>query len=483
VTLSFEDRSPVATRQHGAATARCPYGNALYYSFCGRPGNRAWPIAEDDDMPARKTPVARPRRPGKPHVPRAGGPRKTAALPARDVRVVRDLAARVAEFARSDECEARRARWRAANGCRRGDRAPVWCRPAAVWQEILPPEALSCADPLCRGVEYALRQHLYKIWVGDDHIVEPWWGVNAVFRCDSPHPWGLPVLQSLGTTPEGGFSYLHPLREPADYDRITVPTFTYDRTATQRAASRLQDLLGDVLPVRIVGTPPLGPHQNNYIEQLRGMMGLLEDMAFQPALVHRAMATFTEAILRAQRSAEEAGVLTPNHHEPMFCSDPLYDPAAGQPVRLRHLWVAANSQEFDLVSPEMQEEFLLSYQRVVMQQYGAVQYGCCERLTAKTASVRRIPNLRIFVCSFWSDLDRIIEACGTTCTIMWRQSAAQVTVNPTLDEHRLHLDAGLRRLHGHYYQIVLRELQTLHGRPERLRDWARLAIELAEKHA
>ena len=404
------------------------------------------------------------------------------ALP-QDTRVVRDLAARVMEFALGEECEVRRRRWRAANGCRRGDRAPVWCRPAAVWQEILPPEALSCSDALYRRVEYALRQHLYKIWVGDDHIVEPWWGVGTVFRCDSPHTWGLPVQQSLGTTPQGGFSYLHPVQTPADYARITVPTFTYDRAATERAVAEMQDLLGETMPVWITGAPPLGPHQNNYIEQLRGMMGLMEDMAFQPALVHQAMAKFTEAALRAQRTAEEAGVLTPNHHEPMFCSDPLPGSPCSGPVRLQHLWVSANSQEFDLVSPDMQDEFLLTYQRVIMQQYGAVQYGCCESLTTKTAIVLRIPNLRIFVCSFWSDLDRIIEACRQTCTIMWRQSAAQVTVNPTLDEHRQHLESGLERLRGHYYQIVLRELQTLHGRPDRLRQWARLAIEMAEKYA
>jgi hypothetical protein len=404
------------------------------------------------------------------------------ALP-QDVRVIRDLAARVVEFAESDECAVRRRRWRAANGCRRGDRAPVWCRPAAAWQEILPAEALTCSDALCRGVEYALRQHLYKIWLGDDHIVEPWWGVGAVFQCDSPHTWGLPIQQSLGTTPEGGFAYHHPIQAPEDYAKITVPSFTYDRAASERAAAEMQDLLGETMAVRLTGSPPLGPHQNNTIEQLRGMMGLLEDMAFQPDLVHQAMGKFTEAALQALRITEEAGVLTPNHHEPMFCSDPLHEGAAGGPVRLRHLWVAANSQEFDLVSPEMQDEFLLSYQRVVMQQYGAVQYGCCESLTTKTDIVRRIPNLRIFVCSFWSDLERILEACGTACTIMWRQSAAQVTVNQTLDEHRQHLQSGLQRLRGHYYQIVLRELQTLNGRPERLREWARLAIEMAEKYA
>ncbi|MFA5393471.1 MAG: hypothetical protein WC081_03760 [Candidatus Ratteibacteria bacterium] len=404
-------------------------------------------------------------------------------FPDRDARVIRGLASRVAELARSEEYEKRRRRWRDVNCLRRPDRAPVWCRPALVWREILPPDALECADPFCREVETILRQHLYKDWVGDDHIIEPWWGVGAIFNCDSEHIWGLPANRSTGTTDQGGFQYYHPIETPEDYEKITVPSFVYDPAATQRAAAKMEELLGNAMPVRVTGNPPLGPVQGTYLEQLRGMGPMLDDLAFRPHLVHRAMAKLTEGILRGLRAAEKAGVLTPNNHEPMFCSDPLNDKPANGPVALRHLWTAANSQEFDQTSSAMQEEFLLSYQKVVFQQFGAVQYGCCESLTKKIDIVRRIPNLRIFVCSFWSDLDKIIEACDQNYTIMWRQSAAQVTVNPTLEEHRRHLESGLKRLRGHFYQIVLRELETLNGRPERLREWARMAIELAEKHA
>ncbi len=387
------------------------------------------------------------------------------------------------ELACSDEYEARRKRWRDVNERRRPDRAPVWCRPAGVWSEILPQDALECTDSFCRGAEYAFRQHLYKDWVGDDHIVEPWWGVGAVWRCSSEHTWGLPTHVSVGTTDLGGFRYYHPIETPDDYQRITVPDFAYDRAETQRRASRMQDLLGDAMPVRITGQPPLGPQLSVHLEQLRGMAPMMEDIAFRPHLIHRAMAKLTEGVLRAQRAAEEAGVLTTNHHEPMFCSDPLNDPPAEGPAKLHNLWVAANSQEFDQVSPPMQDEFLLSYQKVLFQQFGAVQYGCCENLTTKTDIVLRIPHLRIFVCSFWTDLDRVIEACSRRHTIMWRQSSAQVTLPDTLDEHRRHLESGLKRLQGHHYQVVLRELETLRGRPQRLREWAQLAIEMAERYA
>ncbi len=408
---------------------------------------------------------------------------ETAGFPADDVRVVRDLAARVMELAQSEEYERRRRRWRDVNELRRPDRAPVWCRPALSWREIMPEDTLECEDPTCRSVERLLRRDLYKHWVGDDHIRPPWWSVRAIIRPEETPMWGLPTRQSIGSTEQGGFKYHHPIETPEDYEKLRVPRFHHDAAATERAASQMQDLLGEVMPVRVEGYPPLIPMQQYYLEALRGMGPMMEDLAFRPHLVHRAMAKLTEGILNAMRAAEEAAVLTTNHHEPMFCSDPINDPPAEGPVGLHNLWVAANSQEFDTVGPAMHEEFLLSYQKVCFQSFGRVQYGCCESLSHKTDIVLGIPNLRVFVSSFWSDLDEVIAACGKRYCIMWRQSAAQVTLPDTLDEHRAHLEAGMSRLQGHFYQVVLRELETLHGHPNRLRDWARLGIEMAAKYA
>jgi hypothetical protein len=55
-----------------------------------------------------------------------------------------------------------------------------------------------------------------------------------------------------------------------------------------------------------------------------------------------------------------------------------------------------------------------------------VQYGCCENLTRKIDGVLSIPNLRVFVCSAWTDLDTVIERVRGDYTIMWRQKASDV---------------------------------------------------------
>ncbi len=403
--------------------------------------------------------------------------------PTKDITLIRELARQCVEIASSEEYEVRRRRWRDVNELRRPDRAPVWCRPSRVWSDLIPQESLECTDPTCRSLEYGFRQDLYKDSVGDDHIFEPWHGVSAAWECDSENTWGIRIPPQVASTSQGGFRYDPPIKNEADYDKVTVPRFTLNRQRREDAVTRMQELLGDAMPVRLVCRPPLGPTLGTMLYYLRGMAKMTEDMAFCPERVHRVMAKLTEGVLGACRAAEDSGMLTPNHHQPMICSDPVNgDPGEGK-VRLHNLWVDANSQEFDHISPAMQEEFLLSYQKVIFQQFGRTQYGCCEDLSQKIDIVKGIPNLRIFVCSAWTDLDKVIEACGTDYTIMWRQPSTDVVMPDDLAPIRAHLDQGLRKLQGCRYQVVLRELETLAGHPNRLREWAQIGIELAENYA
>jgi hypothetical protein len=397
--------------------------------------------------------------------------------------IVRDLARRVAELAASEEVAARRRRWCDVNALRRPDRAPVWCRPAGCWPELLPEATLQCEDPFLRACERRLRMDLVKADIGDDHPFEATWDVGAVFECDSDYTWGLPTQVLVGRTDLGGWRYEPPLKTAADFERITLPTFTYNPTRTEEALSQAHDLLGDILTVQRTCGPHLHQTLGAYLDQLRGLGEMMLDLYVQPHLIHRLMAKILEACLRDLRAIEASGLLTPNNTGGMHCSDPINgDPPQGQ-VKLHHLWADGNSQEFDEVSPRQWDEFLLSYQRPIFQQFGLVHYGCCEDLTTKIGGVLSIPNLRIFVCSAWTDLAKVIEACGPRYCIMWRQSAAEVTLPDTLDKVAAHLDDGLSKLQGHYYQIVLRELQTLGGHPRRLHEWAQLAIAKAEQWA
>ena len=110
-------------------------------------------------------------------------------------------------------------------------------------------------------------------------------------------------------------------------------------------------------------------------------------------------------------------------------------------------------------------------------------YGCCEDLTQKIDGVLGIPNLRIFTSSAWTDLDLVMDKVGGDYCIMWRQKASDVVFPDDAQPIERDLFEGARRLQGSCYQIVLRELQTLAGHPNRLHEWTRFAKEAAGKYA
>jgi hypothetical protein len=396
---------------------------------------------------------------------------------------IRELARQVAEIAASKDNRRIQQRWRDVNALRRPDRAPVWCRPVGAWAEILPDGALECTGPWLRALETEFRRILIKHDIGDDSPVSASYSVRAVFDVDPANTWGVDVAYHDTGTEGGAWIYDPPLVTEADYDRLRLPRIAYAEAETQRRLDRAHDLLGDILPVQLTCGAPLTGTLSVPAAALRGLTPMLLDMAAEPELMHRLMAYLRDAVLGAMAQVEATGLLTPNNHGPMNCSDPIGEHTEGRPFGYGNMWIMANSQEFDPVSPTMWREFSLEYQRPIIEQFGLSGYGCCEDLTHEIDGVLSLANLRIFVCSAWTDLAAVQDAVGQDYVIMWRQKASDVVFPDSLDIIRRDLEDGLRQLQGFYYQIVLRELQTLSGHPDRLHDWTRIAIETAARYA
>ena len=396
---------------------------------------------------------------------------------------VRELARQVAELAQSDEYEERRKRWRDANALRKPDRSPVWCRPVGAWPELLPEKNLTCVEPFYRGIERTLRRNLIKHSIGDDTVFEPWWGVGAAFDRDTPDVWGVPIKHIPAPGPGGAWKFDPPLKSEDDFDRLTIPNYRYNEAKTKQAISKTQEALGDAMEVRLTCGVPLGARLGGIAANLRGLEQLMYDMIDRPDLVHRLMSHLQKGVLKAQKAIEDSGLLTLNNMGPMYCSDAPRDDASPGNITLRDLWHHTESQEFQEVSPAMWEEFLLSYQIPILSQFWLTSYGCCENLTRKMSGVLRIPNLRIFVCSAWTDLKKVVDAVGDRYTIMWREKASDIVFADSMEPIRKNQEEAMSIAQGCCTQIVLRELQTLDGRPERLKDWAKSAKEVAAKFA
>jgi hypothetical protein len=180
---------------------------------------------------------------------------------------------------------------------------------------------------------------------------------------------------------------------------------------------------------------------------------------------------------------EATGILTLNSTGLFGCDDLPQPDFDGSQVRLCDLWGRGESQEFQGVSPAQHEEFLLRYQLPILTRFGITYYGCCEDLTNKIDLILTIPNLRRFICSPWTDLEKLAAAVKGRCCIEWRQKATDVVFSPDMAPVRAHLERGFRTVRGVPTMVVLQELETVDGRPERLREWASAAKELGVRYA
>ena len=390
---------------------------------------------------------------------------------------IRELATRAAELAHSEEYARRRRLWCDANSLRRPKRPPVICHPGC-WEELVPWASLVSQDPFEANVEYQLRQMLYKHEIGDDTVIEPWWGVPAAVELEGEHEWGVPIGYTHSGVRGGAWRYEHPIREEADIERIVPPRYRHNAGRTEENLSRTQELFGDILPVRVTcSVPGPGAWLHGWATQLCGVQPLLLHMMDRPQWVHRLMAVLRDGFMGVMAQLEGMGILTPNNTGLMACDD-LPQPDFDGRVRLRDLWGRGESQEFQGVSPAQHEEFLLRYQMPILERFGLTFYGCCEDLTNKIGLILSIPNLRKFVCSPWTNLEKLVAAVGDRYAIEWRQKATDVVFAPDMAPIREHLKRGLRIAKGTCIHIVLQELETLNGRPERLREWAEVAKEI-----
>jgi hypothetical protein len=376
--------------------------------------------------------------------------------------IVRELARKVSEIAAEPRMSLIMKRWRDVNSLRKPDRAPVWCKPVGCWEEIIPGGSFLCQTPWLRSMESNFRKIICKREIDDDSPVEKYFPMYASQRIEPANVWGLDITHHQSGESGGAWAYDPPLKSAEDYSLLKTPKFTYDKSATDMEYERLSGILDGIMPVKVEFGLPLSATLGTFAADLRGLEQMMMDMVAEPELMHRLMTHLRDAALKAIENAESKVMISPNNYGPMLCSDPIGKPDDGK-LSCANLWCMANSQEFDQVSPQMREEFCLNYQKPIFKRFGQVCYGCCENLTHKIDGVLSIPNLRIFTCSAWTDLSIVMDKVGRKHCIMWRQKASDVVFpNDTQNVKRALFD-GAKQLQGAYYQIVLRELETLAG--------------------
>jgi hypothetical protein len=159
----------------------------------------------------------------------------------------------------------------------------------------------------------------------------------------------------------------------------------------------------------------------------------------------------------------------------------LPDPSASpEPASRGQLWGYMAAQEFTLISPELHEEFMLRYQLPILAKFGLSAYGCCEEMDRKIGIVKRIPNLRRIAVTPRSDPRVCAEQIGRDYVASWRPNPAE-TVCCGFDAERIRRivrDAkSAFDAQGTIFDVCLKDVQTVEGEPERLREFVQIVRE------
>lgn len=404
-----------------------------------------------------------------------------------DIAIVRELAGRVVEVASLPVQEAKRALWRKLNS-RRPDR-PMVMIDQVCWNEMGLGEELElrCADRECRRYEEHLRRTLYQ-WkhFPVDMVVEPFIRVRKAIKNTG---FGIAVQEQTAVTdpanPVVGHRFINQFRTEDDLARIRVPRITHDEAETARRRAAANELFDGLLEVRMWGADPYLSLWDP-ISSWMGVESALYALVDTPDFMHRLLGRLTDGYMSMLDQLEQQGLFC-QPQSLIHCTGAYTDdlPAPGfdpDKPRAKDLWMFGLAQMLATVSPEMFQEFEVEYTRRICARFGLVYYGCCDPLDRKMDQVRRIPNVRKVSMSPWADEQRGAAQIGRDFVYSRKPNPALLAAESFYpDQVRENLLATQRicQRHGCPLEYILKDISTVRYQPQRLFDWARIAMEVA----
>lgn len=390
-----------------------------------------------------------------------------------DRQIMRELAQRYMEIAGDPVQDERRLQWTRFHGML--DRqARVYALRFGV-NELFGEDVLKCGDPFFRAYEKELRAAIYHHGFGDDVITEPYLTMNCEYAPPLSMRWGVPC--DMGERPGNtGAAHFDPhILDEADFDKLVTPAHRIDEEATRLAYQRLNDAIGDILPIDLNRGPCLLTWTDDIstdLCKLHGLENMLWSLYDEPEFLHRLIGFMAKGVEKVQREAEAAGdlSLTNTYNQSMPYAPEVSPPRPNAYGAKRgELWCFFSAQEFTMVGADMFDEFMLRYQIPLMEQFGLSAYGCCEDLTQKIKYLRRIKNLRRIAVSPFASVKECAEQIGGDYIISYRPNPATfiatgIHEDYIRDELRKQLD--IFRQNGCYVEVEYKDVETVNHDPD-----------------
>jgi len=410
----------------------------------------------------------------------------TETVSAGDRQILRKRAQLQREYANAPQNEAILKKWRAQAEGRR-EAPPVRMLFSNFRHEVITPR-LQCEGEGARRIESALLDTLVgRELFDDDTPISPTFDMTWQTHV---RPFGIDrkLTRAEGTGAQG--FHIEPVISDlsAELEKLRGGSFGVDREATARQRELVENLFGDILPVRMVMGALPGMITNPLVH-LMGMEAYYLAMFDCPEAVHEAMEMATRVYEGYYDFLEQEQLLLPTNgisplaQESFAFTDEL---PAECVTRTTECWGYLESQETTAVSAETFGEFVFPYQQRLVDRFGLLSYGCCERVDAIWPDyLSKWGKLRKLSVSPFNDEPRIGEFLRDRRIVYYCKPRAELVtcVGPLDDEA---ITADFKRVceaaSGCLFEIAQREVGTIFGDFERGRHYVRLARQAVDSY-
>ncbi|MEA3225716.1 MAG: hypothetical protein U9Q07_07170, partial [Planctomycetota bacterium] len=276
------------------------------------------------------------------------------------------------------------------------------------------------------------------------------------------------------------------ISEPEDIENIRMPQVTHNEQATAFSYQAMCDVYEGILPVRKEGQGHIWFTPWDYLIRWWGIEQAMMDFVLRPDMVHAAVDRMVDAWMTELDQFVEQNLLALDNCNMRvgsggygYCDQLPGDDFDADHVKPHNMWGCSNAQIFSEVSPQMHWEFAVEHDMRWLKRWGLTYYGCCEPLHKKLDILRRIENLRKISISPWCDLETMVSQMGADYVLSIKPSPAILAEdNWSPDLARAVLRDIMNTTEGKaHVEIIMKDISTVRYQPQRLWEWARIAME------
>lgn len=356
-----------------------------------------------------------------------------------DKKILRNLAKRYMEIASMDLMMQRKLLWKKLHDLK-PERPMILFEPFSV-EGFLPSSELQCKDPALRSIESRLRHNIKQFELLNDDIVFekyiriPW--MDPFLTATAKEYGEVKIVEKHASEPTLAYLSNFPIKKPEDLEKLSSRNFTINKKPSLKLEAKLNEIFGDILPVRLGNYDNFGADifnienatqyftGNNFIGitwdifKLMGTENMVMWAYDHPDDLKKLCDFLVDDRKRFYKFLLDEKLLDFNTDNQFagpssygYVSD-LPDADSKKELRFEDLWCWPESQETEIFSPSMFNEFFLPAIAEIANMFGLSYYGCCEKVTDRFEYIAKaIPNLRVVSISGWSDTKKAGEMLG-----------------------------------------------------------------------